>query len=83
MNMRRKKVQDDPMIRIEIVKKNARLLSDFLSLGFKTHQVLKELFRVYYPEITWGQIRQIWDIRSRDEEVLLKFEKLINKLKSE
>ena len=67
--------------RVDNILKNAQLMSIFLSLGFRTLQGFKEVFRVYYPEVPEKDVRQLWNIRVVDTELLAKFENMINRLK--
>jgi len=71
----------DQKKKVDIAMRNAKLMSAYLSLGFRTLFALKEIFKAHYPEIPDKEIKRVWDIRSRDASVLDKFETLIEKLK--
>ena len=78
----RKEVQGDQKKKVDIAVRNARLLSDYLELGFKSLSTLREIMKAYYPDLSDLQIRRVWDIRSRENDVLDKFEQIINILKN-
>lgn len=67
--------------RLDNVLRNAQLMSELLSLGFKTLQAFKEIFRVYYPDIEESEVKRLWDIRATKSELLDKFENVVNRLK--
>ena len=67
--------------RVDNILKNAQLMSEFLSLGFRTLQGFKEVFRVYYPDVSESDVRRLWNIRVVEPELLNKFENIVIRLK--